>query len=187
MDIDKKFLEKKLTPSDINEHLDALYEHALECDLIAEFGVRNIVSTFAFAKAKPKKLICVDLFTPKDMEEFIEACEDENIKCSFFQEDTLTFDLQNVDLLFIDTWHSYNQLKNELKIHACKVNKYIILHDTVTFGFTNESKYDYIPNKNPQEKSGLIPAVHEFLSENLNWKIKKEFRNNNGLMILEKC
>jgi hypothetical protein len=187
MNIDEIFLEKKLTPSDINEHLEILHKYALDCETIAEFGVRDIVSAFAFAKAKPKKLICVDIISPAKIEEFVSACKARNIDCSFFKEDTLKFSLENVDLLFIDTWHSYNQLKNELKIHSSKVNKYIIMHDTVSFAFTNEQKHDYIPNNNHQEKSGLIPAIYEFLFENTNWKIKEEFKNNNGLMVLEKC
>lgn len=187
MNIDEKFLEQLSTPSDINEHLNTLFEYASNCETIAEFGVRSIVSTFSFAKARPKKIICVDIITPDNIEEFISACKNLNIDCSFFKENTLEFPLENVDLLFIDTWHSYNQLKNELLIHNLKVNKYIILHDTVSYAFQNEIKYDYIPNDNTQEKSGLIPAIEEFLNENKNWKIEKEFLNNNGLMILTRC
>lgn len=187
MNIDEKFIELVNTHSDINEHLNTLFEYALKCDTIAEFGVRDIVSTFAFAKARPKKITCVDVLIPKNINEFIKACEIQNINCEFFKDDTLKFSLENVDLLFIDTWHSYNQLKNELKIHNSKVNKYIILHDTVSYAFVNERKYDYIPNNNSQEKSGLVPAIQEFLLENPIWKIEKEFTNNNGLTVLSRC
>ena len=44
------------------------YRYARECSAIAEFGVRSVVSTWAFLRGlrdsketPPKKLICVDL------------------------------------------------------------------------------------------------------------------------------
>ena len=91
MNIDEKFIELVNTHSDINEHLNTLFEYALKCDTIAEFGVRDIVSTFAFAKARPKKITCVDVLIPKNINEFIKACEIQNINCEFFKDDTLKF------------------------------------------------------------------------------------------------
>ena len=61
------------------------------------------------------------------------------------------------------------------------------LEDQPREGFSIEhvkmywKQYAYVVKENGLENEII------FLSENLNWKIKKEFRNNNGLMILEKC
>jgi hypothetical protein len=168
------------TPSDINEHLPTLFKYAKECDSIAEFGVRWVCSSYAFALANTKKLICVDIITNEHVNNFLSLCKEENVNVKFYQENTLTFDLEPVDLLFIDTLHSFNQLSQELKIHHKKVNKYIILHDTISFGYTNED------DRNTGENCGLIPAIKNFLNENKNWVEEITYKNNNGLTILKK-
>ena len=60
----------------------------------------------------------------------------------FFVADTRQLEIEETDLLFIDTWHDYLQLKKELFRHSNKVKKYIILHDTVFYGFINENLYE---------------------------------------------
>jgi|KBSSwiStaDraftv2_1062776.scaffolds.fasta_scaffold174202_2 hypothetical protein len=36
--------------------------------------------------------------------------------------------------LFIDTWHVCEQLETELSRHSVRVRRYLVMHDTVTFG-----------------------------------------------------
>jgi hypothetical protein len=40
--------------------------------------------------------------------------------------------------LFIDTWHQYEQLDQELNKHSNKVRKYIAFHDTHTYAINGE-------------------------------------------------
>jgi len=75
--------------------------------------------------------------------------------------------------LFIDTYHSYDQLKRELALHADKVRKFIVLHDTEAFGMVGEDG----------KKLGLIGAIKEFVDEGI-WQIYVELMNNNGLTVL---
>jgi hypothetical protein len=100
----------------------------------------------------------------------------------------LEYDLDNCELLFIDTWHDYLQLKKELYRHHRKVQKYIILHDTVSFGFVNEGSGE--PGGDTHDNinlpTGLIPAVEEFLDSNKDWIIWERKVNNNGLTVLKK-
>ncbi len=64
----QEYLERCRQPSDINEHLPTIYKYAKLCDSVAEFGVRDVVSTYALAAALPKRLVGVDIFTsPKIM------------------------------------------------------------------------------------------------------------------------
>jgi hypothetical protein len=167
------------THSDINEHLPTLKKYAEECDLVIEFGVRWIVSTWAFLSAKPKKLISYDFQLPSnwgfDINETINAAKECNLDYTFILADTRTIEIEECDLLFIDTLHEYEQVKKELELHANKVKKYIIFHDTVSFREVGE-----IGGK------GIYFAISEFLENNKNWKIKEEFKNNNGLLIIER-
>ena len=82
--------------------------------------------------------------------------------------------------MFIDTLHSFKQLSAELERHNTKVKKYIILHDTISFGHTNED------DRKSGDNCGLVPAISNFLKQNKNWKEEATHSNNNGLTILRK-
>ncbi len=168
-------------PSDINEHLNTLASYAKKCEHITELGVRWVVSTWALASGNPKKLRSYDIQHPNNqggsdsLNQLLEAISETSIDFSFTEADDLTIEIEETDLLFIDTWHVYDQLKKELELHGNKARKYIIFHDTVTFGEHGEGG-----------GVGLMPAINEFLQSNTNWKIEKHFLNNNGLMILKR-
>jgi hypothetical protein len=172
-------------PSDINEHLPILFEYGKNVKTIAEFGVRNAVSCYAFAASRPEKMICVDIVKTQRAEEFCGLCKNENINLRFDVADTTQYSLEQVDLLFIDTLHTYAQLKRELELHNFKVNRYIILHDTITYGFIEDIA---IPRSvaDGQWKQGLMPAVMEFLQDHREWCHFKTYPNNNGLTVLER-
>ena len=174
----KKYIELSKTPSDINEHLETLKKYAQECDTIIEMGVRSIVSTWAFLIANPKKLVSLDLYNPShfggNLQEVYDAASYSNIDFSFVEQDSLTYNIDSCDLLFLDTWHDFLQLKKELTRHHSKVNKYIILHDTVSYRYVDEKSADEMGMLNQIETNlpkGLWPAIEEFLYHNKNWVI----------------
>ncbi len=167
------------TPSDINEHLPTLKKYAEECDHITEMGVRWVVSTFAFMMGKPKKLISIDI-NPVEKHgiqtiDLISLAKTAGVEFEFVLGDTTEIEIEETDFLFIDTLHTYTQLKKELALHPSKVKKYIGFHDTTTFAQVGEYK-----------EAGLWPAIEEFLSSNPEWVIAEKFENNNGLTILKK-
>jgi hypothetical protein len=165
------------TPSDINEHLPTLKSYAEGLQHVTEMGVRTIVSTYALLAGKPKEMVSIDI-NNIDCSSVLKMAG-KTTKFKFVQGDTRHIEIDKTDLLFIDTYHNYDQLKIELSLHSSKVRKYIIMHDTSTFATVGES-YDGIPKK------GLALAISEFLEENRNWVIKEVFENNNGLTILER-
>lgn len=186
----QKFNELKNIPSDINEHLDALAEYASKCNHVTEIGVRGIVSTWAFLKGNPQTLISYDLKHPNEcggnLEEVITAAKEGNINFSFIIGDSTKITIDNTDLLFIDTWHTYDQLNKELNLHKNNVNKYIVLHDTTLYEKIDES-FERINSWNQFfVGGGLWKAVEEFLNTNPEWVIEKRFTHNNGLTILKK-
>ena len=179
--------------SDIHEHLPTLKKYTEECDTVCEMGVRWVVSTFAFMAGLPKKLTSIDIQSPNEwkrgMEDYIlaEQCAKENnIDFKFIQANTLEVEIDEVDFLFIDTWHAYKQLSAELELHHSKVKKYIALHDTTHFEFIDERSYEMWGNDWMGDGPGLWLAVTEFLDNHPEWKIKERYTNNNGLTILER-
>ncbi len=179
MSIEDKFKKLCATPSDINEHLQTLFKLGQECKTIVELGVRDVVSSYAFALAKPDKLWCVDKVKTPNVDIFIDECKKEDINVKFLNFSSLDLSFDRVDMLFIDTLHTYEQLSRELELHHQSINKYIVLHDVITYGYTDE-----IATKSSTK--GLMKAVEQFLETNKCWKISKLYENNNGLLVLER-
>jgi tetratricopeptide (TPR) repeat protein len=160
-------------PSDIHEHLPTLYALAKECAHVTELGTRTGVSTTALLYAKPKKLVCYDRVKYPQVDRLARLAN--GTEFVFRQEDVLWVTIEETDLLFIDTWHVYEQLCEELRLHAGAVRKYIVLHDTTTFGEQGEA----------EGHKGLWPAVEEFLAQGT-FRLKERFTHNNGLTVLER-
>ena len=183
--------------SDINEHIPTLYKYALQCNHITECGVRNAVSSYAFALGlygkNDNKLIQVDIEKSEHIEYFTDECEFDGINTTFYECSDLECPREETDLLFIDTWHVYGQLKRELARWHSYAKKYIILHDTTVDGEEGESirlgsnileQINESGFTREEILKGLWPAVEEFLLEHPDWILKERYVNNNGLTIL---
>lgn len=165
--------------SDINEHLPKLREYAEKCIHITEFGSRYGNSTIAFMSAYPRKFISYDV-TPNDRIEYLQmVAKDANINFEFRNENVEQIEIEETDLLFIDTNHHDIQLSNELKLHAHKARKYIAFHDVVSFGETGQGYW-------PGEGHGLWYAINPFLEQHPEWVQEYLAENNNGLLILRR-
>lgn len=178
MKIDEIYVEKCLEPSDINEHLPVLKEFASKCEMVTEFGVRGVVSTWALIAGRPEQVTSYDLNSPGDEVLFNvrSVARDAKVFFVFYQVDVRFTFIAETDLLFIDTFHTYSQLRAELRKHAHDVRKWIILHDTETFGEKGEA----------DGENGLNFAIREFLLANDDWFELVRYTNNNGLTILQR-
>ena len=134
-------MEKCAIRSDINEHLPYLFKYAKDCESIIEMGTREGVSVYALAYANPKKLISIDIAPFEGSEYLKELCSQQGTEYEHLVGSSLNLEIPEVDFIFIDTEHSYLQLKYELKKHGNKAKKYLAFHDTVIFGFRDSSGY----------------------------------------------
>jgi hypothetical protein len=166
--------------SDIQEHLPTLKKYTEECNHVTEMGVRYVVSTYAFMMGKPKRLISYDILPVEnfgiDRYDLKKLAENNGVNFDFIVGDTTEIEIEETDLLFIDTWHVYQQLIVELNRHGSKVRKYIIMHDTTKFGDIGEEGAG----------DGLMRAIYEYIESNTSWYIHEKFENNNGLTILKR-
>lgn len=191
-------------PSDINEHIPTLIRYGSECDIITEMGVRWITSTWAFLGCAPKQLISYDMRDPSTwdvggagenlsivnrgynkIQNVYDVAKEFNLNFKFIQANVLDIEIEQTDLLFLDTWHSYKQLKAELNKHGSKVNKYIIFHDTTNYAYIDETNYEELGEEWKAEGIGIWKAIEEFLYLNKEWVIWERFQNNSGLTILK--
>ena len=197
--IHRKFVQACVSPSDIHEHLPTLRRYAEECSHITECGVRTVVSSYAFADALMSKpgahLVQVDPQWHSNIGAFQSECASEGLTTSFYKQSDLECPLHETDLLFIDTWHVYGQLKRELARWHPYVRNYIVLHDTTVDEWQGETiRCGWDADRQSREtgipadeiRKGLWPAIAEFLSEKQEWTLRERFVNNNGLTVLEK-
>ena len=171
--VEAEYERRKKMTLDINEHLETLFSLALKCSHITEFGVREGHSTVALAAGKPEILCSYDIKEPDAaFVDMIRACVP---AYQFHQDSTLDVVIKPTNLLLIDTYHTYDQLSQELDRHADKVWNYIVLHDTETFGEQGEDG----------STPGLMAAVEELMAKG-EWVNMTHYTNNNGLTVLER-
>lgn len=172
---------------DIYQHMPTLTEYAQKVDSIVELGVRTGNSTLAFLNGlKPTAWMKSydnwsesKEFTPSNGILLIQnQAKNQGLNFELITANDLEIEIPEVDLLFIDTLHIASHLEQELKLHAKKVKKYIIFHDTVIDGLFSE-EYG-------QQNRGLMFAIIPFLLNNPEWMVSKHFTYNNGLLILRK-
>jgi len=167
-------------PSDINEHLELLKSLADSVEHVTEMGTRTGVSTRAFLAADVT-LRAYDLFLDEYVSQLFELAQKEGKDAKYIGANVLETEIDETDLLFIDTWHCYDQLYVELTKHAPKVKKYIAFHDTQTYGTRSEEFMGRVGS------NGLLPAIIHYMIDNPNtWKFKIHRTNNNGLTVIER-
>lgn len=162
--------------SDISIHLPFIEFVASMCNHCTEFGFRDGNSCCALVSGCKGKVVSYDVVVSPEVELFKKMdlqCEWEFINRNT-QED---FEIDPTDFLFIDTQHTYELTRNELKKHN-NVRKYIGFHDSQSHGEISRQQYG--------EVRGILPAVREFLEANQQWKIVYDVKFNHGLLLLER-
>jgi len=206
----KKFRTMCNTASDINEHLPTLFRYAKQCNSALELGVRGCVSSWAICagllenKNGVKKRIFMNDSRECQIGEIVDVLEPLNIDVKYEWKNDLeiAFDAdEKYDMVFIDTWHVYGQIKRELEKFSSVATKYIIMHDTTVDEVDGETVREYGYNYQqafgratelaaatgiPREEilKGMWYGIQEFLANHPEWFIKDRFFNNNGLMVL---
>ena len=155
--------------SDISHHLSTLALLIIEFKLrkIVELGTREGDSTLTFLEAARKvegTVFSVD----------VDACIEAKRRIreaglqdgwTFVQANDLELDLtrvpQPVDLLFIDTVHSYTHTVAELKRYAplVKIDGWIVLHDYISFPEVGQAVHEFIEAS--VAKPSFYPYVHQ--------------------------
>lgn len=158
--------------SDISAHLPFLEFLSSKCNHVTEFGTRNCNSVSAFIAG------CKGIVESYDIEESQEVrfLQSIDLPCTwlFRRRSTITpgLEINQTDLLFLDTVHTYDHITQELNMHHTKVNRWICCHDT----------FSYEVNKPP----GILTAITDFIQMNKEWKIVYHVDFNHGLTLLEK-
>ena len=209
-ELNQRYHAAKTNFSDMYEHIGTIYDYSKQCTSIVELGTRSCVSIFAELKALAErknnnptediKLIGIDLEKSDNISEVERLARDVNVDFKFIEGNDLDVDFDGqIDMMFIDSWHVYGQLKRELAKYGPLTNKYILMHDTTVDEYVGETVREshlHGWSVSGHSKSsgfpwievfvGLFPAILEFLENNPDWVLEKRYTNCNGLTILKR-
>jgi hypothetical protein len=173
--LELEYARRCKTPSNINEHLPTLRQYASRVRRVTEFGVDTTAnSTVAMMASLPGRMVSYDR---EDLDVgYLEALADSaGVDWVFCRANVLDVEIEPTDLLLIDSWHHYVQLKAELELHADSVATYIAMHDTEVYRDVGSENYS----------GGLWQAIEEAVASG-QWAICHLSTANNGLTILER-
>jgi hypothetical protein len=179
-DLPVTFGNRSYNLSDISAHMPLLSMLASFCDHITEFGCRTCYSTSAFIAGCNigGKVVSYDIVEHQTM---IDLSKMElPVKWEYKIQDTSldNFTIEETDMLFIDSLHTYQQVKAELNSkHTDRVKKFLVFHDVVSQG---EKSLD-VPGQ-----IGINKAINEFLDANKKWRKIYYATFNHGLLVLRK-
>lgn len=174
MDFEQEFIDAWRKDTDIHEHLPTLSALTQNCTHVTELGVGWAQSTRAFLR-HDVELHCYEYQPQPGIPEFFEAAKAAGRNVTLHIADTRLVEIAETDLLMVDSLHIYEQVKEELRLHADKARKYIVFHDTTSYEVRGEFG-----------GRGIWAAVQEFIDEHPEWQMIMRYTNNNGLTVLRR-
>lgn len=190
--VEEIYVAVQTIPRDLEKHFPKLRELATGCQRITEFTKRR-ESTVALAaglySVANHTTTTIDpqnperktyKFTSYNLESNDSAVgEIGKLSVNVFDfelhsvESPAVAEITETDLLFIDSQHTYERLRDELKKFAPRVSRYIVLHDTALHGFHGEDG-----------GAGLLQALKEFMRDDPKWSIVYHTQDQYGLTVL---
>lgn len=157
---------------DYCEQHDAIRKYASECKTYAELGVHQggTLANALLAGFKYVEGIDIDMHRyEKYLKPLAEKyAKDNKIVLKLKEVSSTTIDSigPKVDMLLIDSYHKAYHMAAELNIHAQRVNKYIVAHDTV------------------KPDGQLYDCLMDFCFRNPGWKLIEHGENNVGYTVI---
>jgi hypothetical protein len=149
---------------------DVIKDKAAECQTYRELGIMQGATAAAAALAGYEKLHLIDI-NIDPFEPYISLFDSIKSTVTVEERSSITFklnELEKVDFLLIDSLHKENHLRRELAIHAPRVNKYILFHDTF-------------------EKPELQEVIDKFIKNNItSWELEEYYQKNVGYTLIKR-
>jgi hypothetical protein len=169
-------------------HLPRLRGLATGCEMAVEFGVKHGGSSSAL-------LLGAKWVRSYDIVETPRARLLETIAphWEYVIGDSRTAEVLETDLLLVDSLHTYGQCRAELERHADAVRRWLIFHDTLTFGSigadgeTGRQLWTYESHVSvPPAALGIRPAIDELMIRDPSWRVAASYTDSHGLLVLER-
>ena len=150
-------------------HHDKMMELATECTSYRELGVNQGATAAAVVLAGIRDIHLIDINMSK-FEPYKHLFESHVDTFNVVAESSIKNNPLNdrpVDMLLIDSLHNASHVKDELRVHAPSVKKYILFHDTNSI-------------------NAIRKVVDNFVKDNPQWKLIEHFSQNVGYSLIGK-
>jgi hypothetical protein len=173
--VDEAFNRVSQISRDLDKHMPKLRELASKCEHVTEFSGRR-ESTIALVAAKPKIFVSHNTESDGWVSKIYQLLKNEDvlIRSDNWHSGSVG-SIEETDLLFLDTKHTYEALDAELGRFGKSVRRYIVLHDTNIFG-----------TKGEDGGIGMIAAIRNFCLANPEWQVIYHTPEQYGLTVLGK-
>jgi hypothetical protein len=170
-------------------HLPRLRALATGLDLAVEFGVKYGASSVALLLGAQHVISYDTVVTPQAKS--LQAVA--GPRWEYRLQDSRRAMPTPCDLLLVDSLHTYAQVRAELARHAAAVGRYLVFHDTITFGSigANGETGKWIWRQEPGvavtiDHLGIRPAIDELMIADPTWCLKAHYVDSHGLLVLER-
>jgi cephalosporin hydroxylase len=150
-------------------HHDKMVELATECVSYRELGVMQGATAAAVVLAgiRDIHLIDINMSRFKPYKHLFESHVDTFHVVAESSIKNNPLNDRPVDMLLIDSLHNASHVKDELRVHAPSVKKYILFHDTNSI-------------------NAIRKVVDNFVKDNPQWKLIEHFSQNVGYSLIGK-
>lgn len=163
-------------------YMSPLLEYARKCESVTEYGTFQGQTALLWLHANVKQITCYDIdFSECHKERLKEFAKVNKQNIMFIPADPFDYGVEETDMLFCDTKHTYERVHDELYFSHDTVRKYIAIHDT---NYPAPHKRTLEFTRFPDEL--VKDAVKEFLRDHKEWTLDKEINDNSGLMIIKR-
>lgn len=168
--VEKRVAAKK-TMGTLHEYLTLIKTLMEKCESFTEFGVQQGLTTATAMFTIPKKVRGYDIelkWYDYSRQLFDTYAKQHNIDYKIIKADTAVCSvIDKVDMLHIDSLHTYEHALTELRRHGKQVQKYILLHDTTLC-------------------PGIWNAINLYMKDDTSWKILERCEVGVGHTLLER-
>ena len=175
MDFEQEYQDACNRETDMHEHLPVLSKLTEECSHVTELGVGWAQSTRGFLR-HDVELHSYEFKPLPGIEDFFNSAAAAGRRVTLHVADTRKVEIAETDMMLVDSLHIYEQVKAELQLHADKVKKYLVFHDTTTYADNGEFG-----------GRGIWPAIQEFIDSHPEWQLVERRTNCNGLTVLKRA
>lgn len=163
---------------DLSPHLATLRTYAEVSRSVLELGVKFGASTVAFLSAGPQRLVSIDVDWSNLPPRVLELAPN-NVRWTRIVGDSRIVHPPaklDYDFVFIDTRHTADQVRSEIKAWEPYARRWMAFHDTAQ---------DAFGAKGEDGQVGIELPIRDLL-ESGRWRVREHTEANNGLTILER-
>ena len=157
MDFEKLYQDAIKESGDFSGHMETVWNLLQDCNHATEFGTGLGESSKIFLRKEGLIFHSYEIDPKPEIIKLFADAKAAGRDAHLHIADTTKVEIEETDILLVDSYHSYKQVFAELNLHGHKVRKYIVFHDTEKYGFIGQG-YDRMEDN---FELGIIPAIDD--------------------------